>query len=68
MSLLQSTQAKDQSNKLAYKIKEVADLISVTPITVRRLIERGELKPVRSLRHVLISRAEIERFLTGETA
>ena len=36
----------------------------VSPITVRRLIKRGLIKPNRALRHVLIPIAELDRFLT----
>lgn len=49
--------------RLAVKISEAASLLGVSTSTVRRLIERGELKVVRCLRHPLIPRAELERFL-----
>ena len=50
--------------KLAYKLAETAEALGVPQITVRRLVDRGELKPCRSLRHLLFSRQEISRFLS----
>ena len=49
--------------KMAFKLSETADVLSLSEITVRRLVERGQLKPCRSVRHLLFSRSEIERFL-----
>lgn len=48
---------------MAFKLPEVAVLLSVSLPTVRRLITRGLLRPVRSLRHILISDTELRRFL-----
>jgi excisionase family DNA binding protein len=49
----------------ALKIREAARYLGgVSPITVRRLIKRGLLKPNRALRHVLIPINELDRFLT----
>jgi len=49
----------------ALKIKEAAAYLGgISQITVRRLIERGLIKPTRALRHILISKAELDRFLS----
>jgi excisionase family DNA binding protein len=49
----------------ALKIKDAARYLGgVSQITVRRLIDRGLLKPNRSLRHLLIPVGELDRFLT----
>ncbi|PYI58492.1 MAG: hypothetical protein DMC59_08370 [Verrucomicrobia bacterium] len=49
----------------ALKIKEAAAYLGgISQITVRRLIERGLIKPNRALRHILISKAELDRFLS----
>jgi excisionase family DNA binding protein len=49
----------------ALKIKDAARYLGgVSPITVRRLITRGLIRPNRALRHVLIPVAELDRFLT----
>jgi excisionase family DNA binding protein len=50
-------------DRLAYGVRETAQLLGVSDKSVRRLIARGLLKPSRALRHLLIPRAEIERFL-----
>jgi excisionase family DNA binding protein len=48
----------------ALKLAEAARYLSVSTITVRRLIERGLIKPNRSLRHLLIPISELDRFLS----
>ena len=47
----------------ALKLKEAADYLAVSPISVRRLIRRGLIKPNRALRHILIPIGELDRFL-----
>jgi excisionase family DNA binding protein len=36
----------------------------ISQMTMRRLIDRGEIKPCRNLRHLLIPKAELDRWLT----
>jgi excisionase family DNA binding protein len=49
----------------ALEIKEAAAYLGgISQNTVRRLIERGLIKPNRALRHILISKAELDRFLS----
>jgi excisionase family DNA binding protein len=46
------------------KIKDACIYLGgVSEITVRRLIARGLIKPNRSIRHILIPVAELDRFL-----
>ena len=40
--------------RLTYKLKEAAEVMGVSIPTIRRLISRGQIRPVRVLRHVLI--------------
>src|SRR4029077_5414610 len=48
----------------ALKISQAAKYLGgIAPITVRRLIDRGQLKPCRQLRHILIPVRELDRFL-----
>ena len=47
----------------AFSVKETAIILGVSPPSVRRLIARGLLQPNRTLRHIRISEAEIDRFL-----
>ena len=49
--------------RLAYTMEETADLLGVSYITVHRLLKRGLLRSSNALRHKLIPRTEIERFL-----
>jgi hypothetical protein len=49
----------------ALKVKDAANYLGVSPISVRRLIERGLIKPNRALRHVIIPISELDRFLAG---
>jgi excisionase family DNA binding protein len=50
----------------ALKLKDAAEYLGgVSTVTVRRLITRGLIKPNRALRHVLISVAELDRFINS---
>ena len=49
--------------RLALSISETADLLGVSDKSVRRLIDRGLIRPSRALRHLRIPRWEIDRFL-----
>jgi hypothetical protein len=50
-------------NRKAYSIRETAGALGISATSVRRLIQRGLLRPNRALRHLLISAIEIDRFL-----
>jgi excisionase family DNA binding protein len=45
-----------------YKLNEAAGMLSLSVVSLRRLIKSGAIRPHRKTRHILISRAEIERF------
>jgi excisionase family DNA binding protein len=48
----------------ALKLRDACQYLGgVSPITVRRLIARGLIKANRSLRHILIPVAELDRFI-----
>ena len=49
--------------RLAYTMKETAAILGLSYITVHRLIQRGLLRSSSALRHKVIPRVEIERFL-----
>jgi len=49
--------------RLAYSVQEAARLLGVCDKSIRRLILRGLLRPSRALRHILIPKDELERFL-----
>ena len=46
------------------KIKEAAEMLGVCENTVRRLIDRGKLRRVPGVRHILIPLSEIDHFLS----
>ena len=49
--------------KLAYNRKETAQMLSISPLTLDRLVARGLIRPSRATRRPLFARTEIERFL-----
>jgi excisionase family DNA binding protein len=53
----------DSATRLAYSVHEAAQMLGVSDKTVRRLIRRKLLRASRALRHLLIPKKEIERFL-----
>lgn len=50
-------------DSLAFKLEEAARMASVSTISLRRQIALGNLKASRRLRHLLILRSELERWL-----
>jgi excisionase family DNA binding protein len=53
--------------RLAMSVKDAARRLSVSPSFVRQEITRGSIRPVRLGRRVLISEAEIERYVAANT-
>jgi excisionase family DNA binding protein len=50
----------------ALKLKDACKYLGgISPSSVRRLIARGLLRPIRALRHILIPITELDRFLAG---
>jgi Helix-turn-helix domain len=59
-----SSRVSRTSNQGALKLKDACRYLgNISPSSLRRLIDRGLLKPNRALRHILISVAELDRFL-----
>jgi len=52
-----------RNERMAFSVQETADLLGVSQKTVRRLVARRLLHPSRAIRHLLIAKREIERFL-----
>jgi excisionase family DNA binding protein len=50
---------------LAYSVEDAAKQLSVSSQSVRRLIDRGELKARRVGTRVIVSKNELERWLEG---
>lgn len=49
--------------RLTYKINEAAKILGVSPITIRRAISRGLLKPCRAFRHPLIPAEQLKKLI-----
>jgi helix-turn-helix protein len=47
------------------KLRAAAKYLSLSPITLRRLVDRGLLKPNRATRHLIFPVSELDRFLEG---
>jgi excisionase family DNA binding protein len=52
-----------QLPRISYKINEAAQLLGVSPITIRRAITAGLLKPCRAFRHPLIPADQLRKML-----
>ncbi len=50
---------------LAYSVEDAAKQLSVSAQSIRRLIDRGELKARHVGRRVLVPKNELERWLEG---
>ena len=50
------------AGRVTLKVPEAAQVLGINAHTLRRLIERGEIKVIRALRHPLIPVAELKRF------
>lgn len=53
-----------QPARRTYTVPEAASVIGVHTDTVYRLITRGKLRAIKSLRHKLIPVEELERFIS----
>lgn len=65
---MNNTQSVGASTKLAYSVKEAADLLGVSTKSIRRAVERGQLPVCRKFRHLLIAKVDLEKFLGIGTA
>jgi excisionase family DNA binding protein len=48
----------------ALKVKDAADYLDLSKMTLVRLVERGLIRPNRATRHLLFAISELDRFLT----
>lgn len=51
--------------RLAYSVSEVAAMLNLSTKSVRRLANRGLLKPCKALRHLRFTRADVENLLAN---
>jgi hypothetical protein len=59
----QNPTANNPLPRLAYTMRETAEIIGVSYITVHRLLKRGKLRASDAIRNKVIPHTEIERFL-----
>ena len=60
---LKATEGDGKPSRLAFSVKETADILGISQKTVYRLICRGLLNTSLALRTKLIAKSEIEHFL-----
>ena len=63
MTTMTRQQPGGENGRLAYSVQETARMLGVCDKSIRRLIWRGLIRPSRALRHILIPKDEIDRFL-----
>ncbi|MHA3774794.1 helix-turn-helix domain-containing protein [Verrucomicrobiota bacterium sgz303538] len=63
MKIHERNQLGRDISRRTYKINETAAILGVAATTVRRMISRGLLKPLRITRHLLIPAEQIEAVL-----
>jgi excisionase family DNA binding protein len=62
---LSEQEQASQLPRLAFTMAETARILGCSYISVFRLVQRGKLRACSALRHKLIPRAEIEKFLAN---
>lgn len=53
------------NGKGGYKVRDAAEFLSLSIPTIHRLVASGKLRACRQVRHLLFSRAELDRFLNS---
>jgi len=52
------------SDRGAYKLRDACEYLGgLSPVTVRRFIDRGLIRRHPAVRHILIAKTELDRFL-----
>jgi excisionase family DNA binding protein len=51
--------------RLAFSLGEVASMLGLSNATVYRMVQRGDIKPIRGIRHHTFSKREIDRLLSA---
>jgi excisionase family DNA binding protein len=54
------------TERASFQLPQAADYLSLSITTIRRLIKRGLIQPLPGIRHVVIERAECDRFLHAQ--
>jgi excisionase family DNA binding protein len=56
------TSSTTYTDRHLFKLTEAAHMLSLSVVSLRRLIKSGTIRAHRKTRHILISKSEIERF------
>ena len=62
MTKKQETNSNEAATPLLHDIRGVAARLSMSPVSVRKLVRQNRLKRVSDFRKILISEAELQRF------
>ena len=62
-SVIKMKTEKNELTRRAFRVKEVASMLAISEASVRRLIDRGRLRPCRMLRHLLIPSDKVDALL-----
>jgi excisionase family DNA binding protein len=57
---------EQQQERIAYSVKEVAEMISLSVAMVRKEIRAGNIKTRKAGARVLILKADLDRYLKGD--
>ena len=57
---------KEETDFRVYTAKDVADILRVDEMTVRRYINAGRIKKLATIGAIRISHTELDRFINGD--
>ena len=61
------TTVQNPETKLSVKLKQAAEMLSISESSLRRKIDSGEIAACRAFRHIVIAVDELKRFLARNT-
>jgi hypothetical protein len=53
-------------NTQTLRVPQIAKLAGVHPVSVRRAIKRGDLKPIGSFRHLIVAKDAVQAWISGK--
>jgi excisionase family DNA binding protein len=56
-----------KEHHMLYTVEQVADILQVSPQTVRRLIKEGQIKAVRVGIQLRVKKEELDRYLESQS-
>lgn len=57
--------SENTTGKQTLRVSEIAKRAGVHPVSVRRAIKRGDLKPIGSFRHKIVSIESVDAWIAG---